>query len=110
VLFLKRQWPIIVAFVMGIVMWARYYIPTAESVGLQDLFMGWVRVIIGFAAILAVLSLLHHHWNKIKHKRPGFGFSYITLIAFVIMAIFGLFPVNWHVFHCQCRLPRFPSP
>jgi hypothetical protein len=110
VLFLKRQWPIIVAFVMGIVMWARYYIPTAESVGLLDLFTGWVRIIIGFAAILAVLSLLHHHWNKIKHKRPGFGFSYITLVAFVIMAVFGLLPADWHWLGFAANLQDLDGP
>jgi hypothetical protein len=95
VLFFKRQWPIIVAFVCGIVMWARYYIPTEQSQTLQDEFVRWARILFGFAAMLGILSLLHHHWNKIKFKRPGFGFSWITLVAFVIMALTGLLPISW---------------
>jgi hypothetical protein len=93
VLFFKRQWPIIIAFVLGIVMWARYYIPTTESQVLQDEFVRWARLLFGFAAILGVLSLLHHHWTKIKLKKPGFGFSYLTLLAFVVMGVVGLLPI-----------------
>jgi hypothetical protein len=93
VLFFKRQWPVIVAFVFGIVMWARYYIPTQEAQFVQDEFVAWCRLLFGFAAILGVLSLLHHHWTKIKLKRPGFGFSWVTLVAFIIMAVVGLLPI-----------------
>lgn len=90
--FFKRKWPIIVAFVVGISMWARYYVPTAESQTMQDEFTRWARILVGSAAILGILSLIHHHWNKIKLKRPGFAFSYVTLGAFVIMGLAGLVP------------------
>ncbi len=92
-LFLKRQLPIIIGFVMGILMWARYYIPTSGSETLQDEFTRWARIIVGFASLLGILSLLHHHWNKIKLKRPGFGYSWITIGAFLVMAGTGLLPI-----------------
>ena len=92
-LFFKRQLPIIIAFVMGILMWARYYIPTAGSESLQDDFTKWARIIVGFASLLGILSLLHHHWNKIKLKKAGFGYSWITIGAFLVMAGVGLFPI-----------------
>jgi hypothetical protein len=84
---------VIIAFVMGIVMWARYYIPTAESQTLQDEFGRWVRIIAGFAAILGILSVIHYHSTKIRNKRPGFGFSWVTLTAFTIMALAGFLPM-----------------
>lgn len=90
--FFKRQWPVIIAFVAGIVMWARYYIPTAESLTLQDEFTRWLRIIAGFAAILGILSVIHYHSRKIQAKKPGFGFSYVTLIAFGVMALAGFSP------------------
>ena len=93
--FLKRRWPIIVAFIVGISMWARFYFPTEGSQTMQDEFTRWARILVGFAAILGVLSLLHHHWSKIKLKKPGFGFSYVTMVAFIIMAAAGLFPFRW---------------
>lgn len=92
-LFLKRQLPIIIAFIMGILMWARYYIPTAGSETLQDEFTRWARIIVGFASLLGILSLLHHHWSKIKLKKAGFGYSWITIGAFLVMAGAGLFPI-----------------
>jgi hypothetical protein len=92
VLFFKRQWPIIIAFVMGILMWARFYVPTAESQTLQDEFVRWDRIIAGFASLLGILSLLHYHMSKIRLKRAGFGFSYVTILAFFIMALAGFMP------------------
>jgi len=94
VLFFKRQWPIIVAFSVGIVMWARYYIPTEQSRTIQDVFTNWDRIIFGFAAALAVLSMLHHHYTKVRRKRPGYAFSYITLGSFVVMALAGFLPLH----------------
>lgn len=91
-LFFKRQWPIIIAFVMGILMWARFYVPTAESQTLQDEYMRWERIIVTFASLLGILSLLHHHWNKVRLKRPGFAYSYITIFAFFVMALAGFVP------------------
>jgi hypothetical protein len=94
-LFFKRQWPIIIAFVMGILMWARFYIPTTESDTLLTEFGRWDRIIAGFASVLGILSLLHHHINKVRMKRPGFGYSYITITAVTVMALSGLIP--WRV-------------
>lgn len=94
--FMRRQWPIIVAFVVGLAMWTRYYIPTEGSLVLQDEFTRWARILVGFAAILGILSLLHHHWSKIKLKKPGYGFSYVTLIAVAIMGLVGLLPLDWN--------------
>jgi hypothetical protein len=95
VLFLKRQLPIIIAFISGILMWARYYIPTEGSITMQDEFTRWARIIVGFASLLGILSLLHHHWSKIKLKRPGFGYSWVTISAFVVMAGAGLLPIHF---------------
>jgi len=92
--FLKRQWPVVVAFVVGITMWVTFYVPSQGSQDLLDDFNRMARLLFGFAAILGILSLLHHHWSKIKLKKPGFGFSYVTLIAFVVMGAVGLFPIK----------------
>lgn len=94
-LFFKRQWPIIVAFTMGILMWAQYYIPTEQSLKLQEEFTRWDRIIVGFAALLGILSLVHHHYNKIKSKRPGFAYSYITIGAMIVMALAVLAPLRF---------------
>lgn len=90
--FLKRQWPVIVAFLAGLTMWLRYYVPTEQSETLNTEFARWLRIIIGFAAIFGLISVLNFHMQKIKLKKPGFGFSYVTLVSFVLMALSGFLP------------------
>lgn len=106
--FFKRQLPIIIAFVAGMLMWARYYVPTPGSQQLQDDFVLWVRIIVGFAAILGIFSLLHHHWTKIKLKKPGFGFSWVTMFAFVVMSLAGFLPWNFPGF-AEAQMPNSGS-
>jgi hypothetical protein len=96
--FLKRQWPILLAFLTGMTLWLRYYVPTAKSQALQDDFLLWIRIIVSFAVILGILSVLRYHGSKIKLKRPGYAFSYVTLIAFGLMTLAGFTPLRWGVF------------
>lgn len=91
--FLKRQWPVIVAFCAGLAMWIRYYVPTQQSATLETEFARWARIIVAFAAVFGLISVLKHHLTKIQARKAGFGFSYVTLIAFVCMALAGFLPV-----------------
>ena len=87
--FVRKQLPILIAFVLGFSMWVRFYVPTRFSEFIFDEFLQWSIILIGFALILGVLSLLHYHWNKIKRRQPGFAYSYVTYIAFAAMMVTG---------------------
>jgi hypothetical protein len=91
--FLKRQFPVIVACVAGLVMCFRYFVPTEASANLEVDFADWLRILVAFASILGLLSVLHFHSQRIKLKKPGFGFSYVTLAAFAVMTLAGFLPV-----------------
>jgi hypothetical protein len=91
--FFKRQWPVILAFLTGMTMWMRFYVPTEKSASVQDGFLLWVRIIVSFAVILGILSVLRYHSNRIRQRRAGFAFSYVTLVAFAVMALTGLLPI-----------------
>jgi hypothetical protein len=93
--FLKRQWPVLVASLAGIVMCFRYYVPTEGSANLEVEFSAWVRVLVAFAAVLGLLSVLNYHSQRIKLKKPGFGFSYVTLVSCAVMALAGFLPFNF---------------
>ena len=48
-------------------------------------------IIVGiFYYILAVTSLIRVHKGKIKRKKKGWGFSYITIISLIVTAIVGV--------------------
>jgi hypothetical protein len=88
--FLKKRFPVMLAFVMGIIMFGREFVPTKMSQGLYDGFVNWDLIITGFGAIFAIVSLLHYHVTRVRRKVVGFGFSILTLIAFAQMALLGI--------------------
>jgi len=92
---LKRQLPVFIAFAAGIALWAQFYVPTQSSQALQDNFTMWVRIISAFAAILGILAAIRHHFLKISGNRPGFMYSYVTIVSFAVMTIAGLLPVRF---------------
>ncbi len=89
--FLKKRFPVLLAFVLGILFFAREFIPAKISQRLYEGFVNWDMVILGFSAIFAIISLLHYHVNKVRRKVPGYGYSALTLAAFAQMALLGIF-------------------
>src|SRR5687767_7539395 len=79
-------------------LWLRFYVPTPQSETVQEGFLLWVRIIVSFAVLLGILSVLRYHGTKIRGKKPGFAFSYVTLAAFALMAFSGLSPFGWGAF------------
>ena len=94
--FVKRQLPVIIAFCFGVALWAQYYIPSRASNQALETFTGsWAIILAGCALILGILSAIHHHWTKIKLKKPGFGYSIVTLSCFAFVVLIGWFPIQW---------------
>ena len=95
-LFFKRQLPIVIAFVVGIGLWAQFYIPSRLSQqALETFSASWAVILVGAALILGIFSAIHHHWTKIQLKKPGFAYSIVTLVCFGIVVIAGWFPWRW---------------
>lgn len=88
--FLKRQFPVLLAFIFGMALWLQYYVPSkASNKWLEDFSSSWLITLAGCALILGVFSAVFHHAEKVKQKRAGFGYSLITLVFFSITAFCG---------------------
>ena len=72
------------------VMFIREFVPAKIAQRLYEGFVSWDQVILGFAAVFAVLSLLHHHLIKVRKKVPGYGYSMLTLVAYAQILALGL--------------------
>ncbi len=84
-MFFKRQFPVILAFLFGLALWVQYYIPSKTSQDMLESFSSsWLITLAGCALILGVFSAVFHHIEKVKQKRAGFGYSLITLVCFGI--------------------------
>jgi hypothetical protein len=86
----KKQLPIAVAFVMGVVMFFQFYIPTRLSSNFLTGTTQWDRIIAGFALLLGIYSLLNYHYHKLRRRGAGWGFSVVLYVGFFAMALSGL--------------------
>jgi len=91
-IFLKKRLPIILAFIAGTVLWLQDYIPSRLSEDVLTQFsQTWAIILSSSALLLGILSAIHHHMMKIRLRRAGHGYSYITLAAFAITFIAGFY-------------------
>jgi hypothetical protein len=81
VIFLKRQLPLIITFVMGIGFALQYYIPHPVSEQAITHVSQWMQIISGFALLLGLASIFHVHWLKITRHVPGWGYSLVLYVA-----------------------------
>lgn len=89
-MFFRRQAPLLVTLVTGLVFAAQYYVPHPASERLLTSVTKWMQIIGGFALVLGVTSLFHLHAVKIRRKEPGWGYSLILYIGLLGTIAVGL--------------------
>src|SRR5919204_1558488 len=89
-IFLRRQLPVIITFVMGILFALQYYVPHPVSEQMLTTVNKWLQIIGGFALVLGVTSLFHQHAVKIRRKEPGWGYSFVLYAGMVGTIAIGL--------------------
>lgn len=94
---IKRQLPLFIAFITGVLFIIQFFIPHQIS---QDLLVApnkWIVIIGGISILLGISSLIHFHYTQIKRSQPGWGYSLIMFLSFGIIVIAGFLPsiINW---------------
>ncbi len=94
---LKRQLPLAIAFVMGMLFIIQYFIPHQWSQFFLLWVNKWIMIIGGISLLLGIWSLLHFHYVQIHRGVAGWGFSLVMFIAFVISVAAGFSPsvIGW---------------
>ncbi|MBN1754709.1 hypothetical protein JW877_00710 [bacterium] len=91
-MFWKRQLPLAIAFIAGVVFAIQYFVPHRISQTIFEWYTDWAIIIATFGAILGFYSIVRLHSNKIRRKVPGWFYSVITLacmLSMVLGAIIG---------------------
>ena len=88
-IFLKRQLPLAITFVTGVVFALQYYIPHPVSEEAITHVSDWMKVISGFALLLGLASLFHVHWVKIRRQVLGWGYSLVLYAAIAVTMAVG---------------------
>jgi len=80
--FFQRTLPLAIAFVSGMIGILTYYVPVAGPVEVET--TTWYRIIFAFAMFLGIHSLLNLHWNRIRRRQAGFGYSLVVFLGFAV--------------------------
>lgn len=89
-IFFRRQLPLLITFVTGLLFAAQYYVPHPASEQMLTEVSKWLQIIGGFALVLGVTSLFHIHAVKIRRREPGWGYSFVLYAAMLGTIAIGL--------------------
>ena len=87
---MRRQVPLILCFLFGIVMMLVEFSPHPFSEGLRAEVIKWDLIIGPFALVIGVVTLVHTHWIRIKRRVEHWQYSYLVFIGIIVMVVFGL--------------------
>jgi hypothetical protein len=89
---MKRTLPLIITAAGGFVLIIAYFIPASESWGEEAAI--WFDVLAAIAFVLGGGNLLKVHLKKISDRQAGWGYSGVTIVAFLITLGVGLLKVG----------------
>ncbi len=91
---MKRTVPLLITAFGGFVLIIAYFIPATQGWG--ETVAIWFDVLASIAFILGGANLLKIHLKKMSDRQSGWGFSAVTVSAFLITLTVGLAKVGVH--------------
>ncbi len=88
---MKREIPLLIVLVFGVFMAFQYFVPHRISSNIYQEFNNWTIIIGIFTMVIGIASLLSVHYSKIRFRKEGWGYSFVTIISLIGMAGLGLF-------------------
>jgi hypothetical protein len=89
-IFLRRQLPLLVTMVTGLLFAGQYYVPHSASEQMLTTVTKWLQIIGGFALVLGITSLFHLHAAKIRRREAGWGYSLVLYAGIAGTVVVGL--------------------
>jgi hypothetical protein len=86
---MRREIPMIVAFVAGVIIILEFFVPSLRSVASE--IQNWYLVVVAFAILVGAFNLLRMNYMKIRDHRADWPYSIILIIGLFAMAIAGIF-------------------
>ena len=87
--FLRRQFPLAIACVIGLVMIGQFYVPTRASQDLGARAADGYIIVQGLVVFLGIASLLHVHIRNVARGEPGWGYSLFVFLGMALMLWVG---------------------
>lgn len=84
---IKKQIPLAIVFITGVLTLISYYVPHKVSVDYIETMNKWENIVVAFAFLLGLISLFFSHYHKITRKADGWGYSIFVFIGFLAMVV-----------------------
>ena len=88
---MKRQVPLALCFVFGIVMILTQFSPHSFSQGIYEEVISWALIIGPFALVLATVTLIQTHATRIRRRTEHWQYSFVVFAGLIIMVLIGIF-------------------
>ncbi len=89
---LKRQLPMLIVSIVGLIMTIQYFIPHPFSETIYNYALDWLIIIGIFAMPLGIYSMVHIHVQKVSRRQAGWGYSVVALLGLFVMLVLGWTP------------------
>ena len=86
---MTRTVPLVIAFLAGITMIIQFFIPHQFSVDFLAWMNRWALIILGFAVLIGLISLIKINWSKVMRRSSNWGFSIVTLVGIFVTLFIG---------------------
>ena len=87
---MRRQVPLVLCFVFGIVMALTEFSPHQWSKWINKEVIEWTLVIGPFALVLAIATLIQTHWTRIRRRSEYWQYSFLVFIGLIVMLGVGI--------------------
>ena len=87
---MKRQVPLILCFVFGIVMILTQFSPHSFSQSIYKEVISWALIISPFMLVLGTLTLLQTHVTRIRRRAEHWQYSFVVFAGILLMVVVGI--------------------
>ncbi len=87
---MRRQVPLALCFVFGVVMVLIEFSPHPYSKSLYNEVINWSLIISPFALVLGVATLVQTHWIRIRRRAEYWQYSFVVFIGMIVMVAIGI--------------------
>ena len=88
---MRREIPLTITFVVGVVFIVAYFIPHPPIDRFRDSFSDWFAIVAAFAIWLGALNLIKISTIKIMRNKPDWPFAILIILSFLLMAGVGFY-------------------
>lgn len=87
---MRRQIPLLICLLAGVLMLIQFFIPHPAFVSVFEVVLRWAIVIGVFAVIIGVGTLMRLHYRRIARRSSGWVYSIVVFIGLLVTAAAGI--------------------